>query len=298
VSDRPRPKSRPWWAYIRYSVRMLVLMVLVSGGVLGWLVNQARIQREAVAAIQRAGGVTLYDWEWNDGRPAQVAEPPGPRWLVDRLGVDYFGHVAHVWFREPPSDEILAQVGHLGGLEILSLSGSRVSDAGLVHLSGLTQLKRLVLDDTRITDAGLAHLEGLYQLETLTLARTAITDAGLAHLKRLTRLKELDLSGTQSTGSGLAHLENLKLLNILLLGSTKLDDAGMAYIGRLTSLLNLDLTDDTRLTGVGLSHLKGLTRLQSLSLQNVDVSPDVLEQLRRTLPNLESEATDLLPAED
>jgi internalin A len=37
-------------------VRGLILLVLVVGVWLGWIIRSARIQREAVAAIQRAGG--------------------------------------------------------------------------------------------------------------------------------------------------------------------------------------------------------------------------------------------------
>jgi hypothetical protein len=44
------------------------------------------------------------------------------------------------------------------GLGGLSLSGTQVTDAGLVHLKGMTGLRTLDLSDTQITDAGLAHL--------------------------------------------------------------------------------------------------------------------------------------------
>ncbi len=37
--------------------------------------------------------------------------------------------------------------------------GSRITDAGLVHLAGLTSLEVLHLDDTQITDAGVAKLK-------------------------------------------------------------------------------------------------------------------------------------------
>ena len=37
--------------------------------------------------------------------------------------------------------------------------GTHITDAGLVHLKGLTNLETLHLSDTPITDAGLLHLE-------------------------------------------------------------------------------------------------------------------------------------------
>ena len=40
-----------------------------------------------------------------------------------------------------------------------------MTDAGLVHLKGLTQLQWLDLAETKVTDAGLVHLKGLTQLQ-------------------------------------------------------------------------------------------------------------------------------------
>ena len=46
------------------------------------------------------------------------------------------------------------------------------------HLVGLTYLKKVDLSDTQVTDAGLVHLAGLTILERLWLPRQ-VTDAGL-----------------------------------------------------------------------------------------------------------------------
>ena len=51
----------PWWRRVRISLRGLMVVVLVIGGGLGWVMQRARVQREAVAAIRRAGGSVLYD---------------------------------------------------------------------------------------------------------------------------------------------------------------------------------------------------------------------------------------------
>ena len=45
------------------------------------------------------------------------------------------------------------------------------------------EVSTVFLSDTQITDAGLVHLEGLTSLTWLFLSRTQITDAGLAKLK-------------------------------------------------------------------------------------------------------------------
>lgn len=90
---------------------------------------------------------------------------------------------------------------------LLYLHDSGITDAGLVHVKGLTQLKSLWLDGTAITDSGLAHLEGLKGLENLSLEQTRVTDAGLVHLERLTGLKNLSLKQTQATDRGVIKLK-------------------------------------------------------------------------------------------
>src|SRR4051812_34639255 len=103
--DSPLPPMRRWGKRLpaRLSVRSLMALVLIIGAALGWVVGSARVQREAVAAIHRAGGMVRYDWEagqdhQSGGRGSSVKnlDPPWSRWLVGRLGVDYFGNVAEV----------------------------------------------------------------------------------------------------------------------------------------------------------------------------------------------------------
>jgi hypothetical protein len=45
-------------------------------------------------------------------------------------------------------------------------------------------LEILYLTDTRVTDAGLAHLHSLVDLQFLDLRGTTVTDAGVAELRK------------------------------------------------------------------------------------------------------------------
>ena len=54
MPDQARPVRRPWRRSLRFSVRGLIVLVLVIGAGLGSLVRSARIQREAVAAIKNS----------------------------------------------------------------------------------------------------------------------------------------------------------------------------------------------------------------------------------------------------
>jgi hypothetical protein len=51
MNDQAKPSRRPWWSFLRFSVRGMVVLVLVIGGWLGWMVRSARIQQEAVAGL-------------------------------------------------------------------------------------------------------------------------------------------------------------------------------------------------------------------------------------------------------
>ncbi len=61
MSDQPVRK--PWWHRFRFSLRSLMIVIGIVGGGLGWIIHRAQVQRDAVAAIGRAGGFVLYDWQ-------------------------------------------------------------------------------------------------------------------------------------------------------------------------------------------------------------------------------------------
>ncbi len=208
MTDPAKPVSRSWRRFLRFSVRGLIVVVLVIGGWVGWIVRSAQIQREAVAAIANAGGIVSYDWEWYDGKPKPGRKPWAPQWLVDLIGVNYFGHITEVWiFREKVSNETNVQIGKLKRLQRLFLRGCSIDDAELAHLTGLSRLDKLSLADNPVTDAGLVHLKALTNLSTLWLTETQVSDAGLVHLKALTNLSTLGLRDTQVTDAGVKDLQ-------------------------------------------------------------------------------------------
>lgn len=244
--------------WLRTSVRALMLLILLVGGGLGWLVHRAHQQRDAVAAIQRAGGYVEYDWQFRGGVPVSNGAPQYPRWIVDGVGVDYFSNVVSVFLEGEVSDAEMAHVGHLGRLERLTMEGSTVTDAMLAHLVGLTRLNTLELNGTQVGDAGLARLKALTSLEILSLGGTRTSDSGMAHLAGLTRLESLNLVYTRVGDSGLAHLKGLKSLRLLFLGG-RVSDAGLVHLTGLTGLRRVtfgDEDDATRVTDAGIRALQ------------------------------------------
>ena len=266
---------RPWWSYLRFGVHGLIIVVLILGAWLGWIVRGARIQREAVAAIRRAGGIVTYDYE-----RTVLGQKPGPRWLVDFIGIDYLDHVFHVSFRGNATDQVLAHVGGLSQLEWLALDGSAVTDSGLAHLHGLQNLRSLLLSKTYITDGGLRHIAELSNLSYLSLDKTAVTDAGLAHLERLTRLKNLELEGTRVTDAGARSISRLTALETLWLSDTRIGDAGLKKLKDMRQLRML-YVDRTLVSDEGLEHLKDLPRLSYVTAQQTRVTDLGVRKIKR-----------------
>jgi len=327
MSKQTGINSRPWWSFAALSVRGLIVLVLVIAAGLSWIANRASSQRNAVGAIEKAGGKVWYDFEleatpivrarphaipndnqrwtqwlassWSERRQSVVnlLQASPPTWLVDSLGVDYFSNVVSVSFTRRATDAALFHVPKLQRVERLDLYGSAVTEAGLLHLKGLPHLQTVRLVRTKVCDAGLAQLAGLNKLKVLSLEGTELSDAGRAHLRELTNLEDLDLASTAVSDQGLAHLQGLTKLRALDLSRTGITDAGLAYIEGLSNLQELSL-GHTRVTDVGLAHLKRLGNLVELTLDRTAVSDAGLSQIERLnqLANLSLDHTKVTDA--
>ncbi len=203
-------------------------------------------------------------------------EPIGPEW-IDRLPGSS-SHFAQLMLGRPwevelefhssrsTRDKTKFVVWCLSGLdtiEHLGLDGDGVTDTEVLQLHGLSGLTRLGLRGTRVTAAGLVNLADLANLSRLVLNdSTSIDDRALDHISRALQLETLVLDGTAVTDTGLAHLASLTKLRFLSLNSTAVSDAGLL-------------------------HLQSLKQLKGLSLSNTSVTDAGVEELRKSLPDLE-----------
>lgn len=224
-------------------------------------------------------------------------------------------HVSSPTRREDADSRIVEPICRLTGLEILSLSKTGVTAAGIGRLASLRSLRALALTrEDSIGDAGLAPLKDLPALEYLD-CDTGATDSGLKHLARLPRLRWMRLRMGRIRGPGLAelaaipnlerlslwgttgltdyhvrHLEGLTRLKSLTLWGTDspLSDAALASIGKLSSLEELYfLRIMTRFTAAGVARLKKLSNLRHVSFGFSQIGADGLRHLA-ALPRLES----------
>jgi len=246
VTDTKRPQRR----WCQYSLRTLLLLTAALAVWLGHVTGSARRQQAAVEVLGTLPANIFYDHELAEeglqpcslGQLYYIAtgrnwtgrrgrEPPGPKWLQDRIGEDYFRTLVAVQFGGYAAPHVTGEhLRCLSGLDHFRMLGldraERLTNDDLVHLRPLGRLQRLFLAETQITDAGLAHLSGLANLRYLSLADTKITDEGLIHLQGLKNLEMLELCGTDVSDAGLKHLKGLKKLGFLYVYSTKVTQKG------------------------------------------------------------------------
>jgi hypothetical protein len=178
---------------------------------LGSITSQARRLKNAIAAVRDARGFLYYDWQIDkaggpEGSFPPGAQPPGPDWLRDLIGDEYFVNVLRVYLQDAPfDDDDAATLTAMPTVEWLILDGTKITDDGMKHLSRLRNLTRLGLSGTNVGDQGLVHLAKLTNLEVLRLNDTKVTDAGLVRLTHLNRLRRLSL-GPNVTRGGVARL--------------------------------------------------------------------------------------------
>jgi hypothetical protein len=143
----------------------------------------------------------------------------------------------------------------------------------------------LDLHGTRVTDADLAAVAGLTTLRLLNLYGTGIGDLGVASLSRLPNLQALHLNGTAVSDAGLVNLQRLVQLRDLGLANTRITDAGLANLRGLANLQHLTISG-TAVTDRGLEQLKGLAELRQLFVSHTRVTESGIQELKRSLPRL------------
>jgi hypothetical protein len=221
-------RNRRWF---QFSLRGLMVAVTLLCCVAGVVSSQAIRQRRAVERLKELHAVVYYDFQVDAALKPRTddPEPPGPDWLRELIGLDYFASVVSVQTNLASDDfvESAAACPHLRDLgiycdskisdgawehlkqlttlESLRLRGMR--DSAMSNLAPLVRLRHLYVINTNVGDAGLVHLKGLSQLETLELTGTHVTDAGVLELlKDFRQLKTLDLRGTKVTSAGIREL--------------------------------------------------------------------------------------------
>src|SRR5579859_5006799 len=160
MSGSPRSRLRmPHWGWWLLGT---VALVVAGIGLSVWLPYHR--EQQAIQKIKSWPGVV-------------ETTTVGPGWLRQLVGNDRV-HQMKVFERI-----ISVQCRLPGRKNRTSSPRLHVTDADLIHLSGLRQLEHLFLDETHVSDTGLAHLTGSTSLKLLSLKGTAVNGSGLASLR-------------------------------------------------------------------------------------------------------------------
>jgi hypothetical protein len=176
-------------------------------------------------APRRQIGYALHHF----GPPPMVRGGPQPTWTpfdirslvafeassLDVLRAIPPGLVRNLYADDQPiGDEDMTAVEGLGSLQLLEVSRTAVTDAGLKRLVSLG-LTDLTLWRTGVTDKGMESVGSMTGLVNLNIGRTAVTDAGIAQLGSLRELRLLNVRSTEATAAGLSQLAALPALELL-----------------------------------------------------------------------------------
>jgi hypothetical protein len=251
--------QKPRRRYLQFSLRTLLLLMLVLGGLLAWKIDKAKKQQASVAWVREIGGSVLYDHEVDDnGTVRSNARPQAPQWLIAQLGIDLFDQVVSVNLTNTEFRDLTPLQG-LKSVQQLRLANTDVSD--LSPLAELTGIRNLDLSGTEVSD--LAPLAGMAKLRRLNVDHTPVSDLG--PLAELTRLEGFYCQHTSvSDLSPLASCAGILSLNLT--GSRVSDISALAGMNGLTKL-------DMRATKVAdLSPLAGTTSLRHLDIFDTPVT--------------------------
>lgn len=181
----------------------------------------------------------------------------------------------------------VANLARVQNLQELSIIGARISDELLLPLAQNNSIEVLRISDSLITDAGLQIVTSIRNLKRLDLLNCAVTDAAVASIKK--SRPELTIN-CDSEKPDLADLKTnfdeiaVGITTRLVIQGWKIRDAHVTGIGKLASIESLALTA-AQLTDKSLARCAALTNLKELEIQSSNISGRGLWHVIN-LPNL------------
>lgn len=228
---------------------------------------------EKVAAFEKAIN-KIQEYSFNYGR-LSFSEDLSKRWaeVVPLLATMKSGPINSVNVSFEPTDEQMLVLTQFTEMESFHIwSAKKLTDAGLEGFRGKTKLKSITFGDmSLVTAKGWEVLATIPSLNEVRLSRKKLAGQ-TAFLAKLTKLGTLDLSGCELTDNDLRPLGKLKLLRSLELShNPKITDVGLAHLGGVNRLETLSL-NETGVTDAGLATLAECEELRELSLATTKVT--------------------------
>lgn len=181
----------------------------------------------------------------------------------------------------------MKMLGQTATLEYLQGDYSKINDASMAELKGLSKLKRLRIRGCDVTGEGIQHIAENKALARFELRDSSVDDDGLKVISQLPAVTYVDISECRlSSPEGIAQLGKLTGLTYLGLWETKTNDETLAGFGDLVNLEELNLKS-TAVTDESLPVLMKMTKLKTLNVAGTQLGDDSFLELAK-LPNLKS----------
>ena len=127
---------------LRFGLLSFLLFITAFCVLLGWKVERARKQREAVAWVREHRGLVVYGHESD-----RKLRPAGPKWLTELFGIDFLDDVVKLAI----TGGSLSDLSPLAGLtSVETLAIERFPGSDITPLADLTSLRALSLIDTQV----------------------------------------------------------------------------------------------------------------------------------------------------
>lgn len=284
TSANPVRPRRPWF---QFSLRTLLLAMLVFGCGLSWFADKKMKSRKAWKPIRMMQSDTASfaldgldrNHGWSNGnwleRQLGIDLPISPRsatlWGVTSNGNAIAGlsHLKQIEsvrledFIRPATyeliDDEMSLLSKLPMLNSLKISSNQFTGEGLRHFAGNTRIRTLDFSGSKtLSSKGISSIEFLPSLETLNMQGNGLPTGLFTVLPRSTSIKSLDFSDTYISDYVVVELREMQNLKVLNLRRTKVTDVIVGYVGYHTvfpSLKEIDVRQ-TRATAKGIARLK------------------------------------------
>jgi hypothetical protein len=154
------------WLRAQFRLRTALCAMTAISVALAVYVSSYRQQERCIRRLRELGVNVSFDYQWTTaGAYRPSAKPPGNDILKRVLGEHYASNPRDVLVGErfvprgDFTDADAALVASLRELRWLSLQGSKVTDQGLLQLTGLSKLERLDLEGSRVTRNGVRRIK-------------------------------------------------------------------------------------------------------------------------------------------
>lgn len=261
--------TRPRLLRFRFSLRVLLLFILVLSLPLGWLGRQIiRSRRETafVARVSKAGGDARFDY--NAAVPGFPADEPKGSWLLRQaFGQNLFSYVCSADLSKVKNPNAFeTSLGQMSKLQTLTLPSGPLSDELVESVASLPDLWELSLNGSSITPAQMRRLAKSKSIGALRLGGEAAADEVLEQLHHFRHLPNVAILGGVTTDRGLQALRQVDSIYFLEIHAMpSVTNAGFHDLIALPNLRTLEITG----TQITEACVKDLTKMPQLVLATI-----------------------------